>query len=38
MSDLMRDWNRWSNAERTAAALLLGLVVALPTFLLLHAV
>jgi hypothetical protein len=37
MSDLMRDWNQWSNAERTAAAMLLSLVVALPALLLLAA-
>jgi hypothetical protein len=38
MTDLVRDWNRWSNAERTTAALLLGLVVALPALLLLHSI
>jgi len=33
MTDLKRDWNQWSNAERTAAALLLSLVVAVPALL-----
>jgi hypothetical protein len=38
MTDLMRDWNQWSNAERTAATLLLSTIVALPAFLLLAAI
>ena len=38
MTDLMRDWNHWSNAERTAATLLLSIVVVLPALLLLAAI
>ena len=38
MSDLRRDWNHWSGAERMAAAFLFAVVIGLPALLLLSGV